>query len=148
MGVLIVSTKHVRHQLATTPTQAALSAPGVNHWYRHGQVVLLEQMVWANVLFSGWLRDDPIAAEHGEAPPTGGKEGMGRNGQQSATAQLAGHLIGQASNALPGKPLKSFYRTSGLTNETWHWNKGERRQTTWHQRADDTQEAGEFRRHT
>ena len=105
-------------------------------------------MVWANVLFSGWLRDDPIAAEHGEAPPTGGEKGMGRNGQQSATAQLTGHFIGQTSNALPGKPLKSFYRTSGLTNETWHWNKGERRQTTWHQRADDTQEAGEFRRHT
>ena len=81
-------------------------------------------MVWANMLFSGWLRDDPIAAEHGEAPPTGGEKGMGRNGQQSATAQLAGHFIGQTSNALPGKPLKSFYRTSGLTNKTWHWNRG------------------------
>lgn len=92
----------------------------MNHWYRHGQVVLLKQMVWANVLFSGWLRDDPIAAEHGEAPPTGGEKGMGRSGQQGATAQLAGYFIGQTSNALPGKPLKSFYRTSGLTNKTWH----------------------------
>ena len=134
--------------MATSPSQTALSAPGVSHWYRHGQVILLKQMVWANVLFSGWLRDNPIATEHGEAPPTGGEKGMGRNGQQSATTQLAGNFIGQASNALPGKPLKSFYRTSGLTNETWHWNKGGRRQTTWHQRAGATKDAGKLRRHS